>query len=235
MNNAKGWILVIGLLLIFGITAFAIVWTVRQTIQQTVSPVQDMYGGLGTRVAQVMNPTPTILPDPVTIVRQVKAVARLETIQYEVEKVITAETGQGALDFLFGDRLIFVAHGTVIAGVDMAKISPQDMRLENGVLFVTLPETEIFIVSIDNQLSYVYDRDTGFLNRGDINLETNARRAAEQEIHRAAIEGGILEMAQNNAETYLYRLLRDLGYPEVVFVEREGTPIPSPPPFTPTP
>jgi hypothetical protein len=235
MSNAKGWILVIGLLLIFGITAFAIVWTVRQTIQQTVSPVQDMYGGLGTRVAQVMNPTPTILPDPVTIVRQVKAVARLETIQYEVEKVITAQTGQGALDFLFGDRLIFVAHGTVIAGVDMAKISPQDMRLENGVLFVTLPQTEIFIVSIDNELSYVYDRDTGILNRGDINLETNARRAAEQEIHRAALEGGILDMAQNNAETYLYRLLRDLGYPEVVFVEREGTPVPSPPPVTPTP
>jgi len=38
---------------------------------------------------------------------------------YTVEKLITAETNQGVLASLFGDRLLFVAHGYVIAGIDM--------------------------------------------------------------------------------------------------------------------
>lgn len=224
MDNTKGWVLIIGILLIFSLTALGIVWVVQRTIQQTVEPVQNVTGSIGTRVAFILNPTPTILPDPVTIVRQVRAMARLETIQYTVEKVITAETGQDALSFLFGDRLIFVAHGEVIAGVDLAKMGPEDVRVENGVLFVQLPEAEIFVASLDNQQSYVYDRDTGLLNRGDINLETAARQAAEEEIRNAALEGGVLRMAQDNAETYMERLFRSLGFDEIVFLE--GTPTP---------
>jgi hypothetical protein len=33
------------------------------------------------------------------------------------------------------------------------------------------------------------------------------------------LEDGILEQAGRNAENYLYRLLRDLGYPEVIFLD----------------
>lgn len=92
------------------------------------------------------------------------------------------------------------------------------MWVENNVLMVRLPEAEIFISTLDNQLSYVYDRETGILKRGDVTLESLARKAAEDEIEKAAIADGILETAQKNAESYLYRLLRQLGYPEVIFV-----------------
>src|SRR5512143_3087665 len=109
MENTRGWVVVVGVLVIFAMTALAIVWVVRDTILRTVSPVQDATGNIGTRVASFMNPTPTILPDPVTVVRDVRALSRLETIQYSVEKVITAESGQGTFAFLFGDKLIFVA------------------------------------------------------------------------------------------------------------------------------
>ena len=123
-----------------------------------------------------MHPTPTIIPDPATYITQVRALSRLETIQYSIEKVITAEIGQGTFGFLFGDKLLFVAHGTVIAGIDMGKMNPEDMRLDNGVLHVRLPASEIFIATLDNDKSYVYDRQTGALTRGDQDLETTARR-----------------------------------------------------------
>jgi hypothetical protein len=161
------------------------------------------------------------------VVRQVKTIARLETIQFTVEKVITAETGQEMLGFLFGDRLILVAHGDVIAGVDMSKISPNDLRVENGVLIVRLPDPEIFISRLDNDKSYVYDRETGLLNRGDVNLETSARRVAEQEIEKSAVEGGVLNLARQNAEVYLERLFRSLGYPDVIFEAPNPAVIPS--------
>ena len=171
-----------------------------------------------------MHPTPTLIPDPVTIIHDVNALARLETIQYSVEKVITAEVGQGDFGFLFGEKMLFVAHGLVIAGIDMAKLQPGDLKMVNGVLNVRLPAAEIFSSALDNNKSYVYDRTTGLLNKGDQNLETNVFQAAENEIAKAALEDGILKQADllgksQNAETYLFKFFGAPGFPNPVFVK----------------
>jgi len=226
-NELRAWVLIIGVLLILGISAFSIVYVVSKgarQAQQAVQPVNALTSNLATQVARALNPTPTILPDPVTIIHGVRDLARLETISYTVEKVITAETRQGPFGFLFGDRLMLIAHGLVVAGVDLAKLSPDDLSVRNGVLYVVLPDTEIFLTTLDNQKSFIYDRDTGVLTHGDVNLETSARQAAEEEIEKAALEDGILDKAQLNAESYLDRLFRQLGYPEVIFT----SPLPTP-------
>lgn len=184
-----------------------------------ISSVRQSKSGIFEPISQFFNPTPTIIPDPVTIIHEVRSLARLETIHYSMEKVITAETNQGAFGFLFGDKLLFVAHGDVIAGVDLAKLEPEDLYTEDGVLYVILPEAEIFIATLDNEKSYVYDRETGVFSQGEVDLETSARLAAEEAILESALDDGILEQAQINAENYLIRLLRDLGYPDVVFLE----------------
>jgi hypothetical protein len=220
--NIRAWVLVIGILLIFSIVGFVIITAVQESTraaQQAIQPVGDVTSGISTQIAQFLNPTPIVLPNPVTILSEVRSLARLETIQYTVEKVITAEVGQGSFGFLFGDRLLFVAHGVVIAGVDLEKLEPQHLEVREGVLYVQLPQAEVFIASLDNERSYVYDRTRGALTRGDINLETAARRIAEQEIRSAAEEGGVLDMAQDNAESFLYRLFTNIGYPEVIFLE----------------
>jgi hypothetical protein len=224
MENKKGWVLVIGILVIFALAALAVVWVVRDTVQRTVAPVQSVTDNIGTQVAGVLHPTPTILPDPVTIIHSVRDLARLETIQYTVEKVIVAESKQGPFGFLFGDRLILVAHGFVIAGVDMSLMQPQDLEVRQGVLYARLPAPEIFVATLDNQKSYVVNRDTGLLTRGDLQLESTARAAAENEIRNAAINDGILKQARQNAESYLTRLFRQLGYADVIF--QAATPIP---------
>jgi len=214
------WILVLGVLILIAIPAFLafqFFGAMRDFTTGGIDRVGEMADAVGTQVANVLHPTPTIIPDPITIVHQVRSLARLETIQYSVEKIITAESGQGPFGFLFGDRLLFVAHGTVIAGIDLDKLSPDDLRVENGVLYVTLPAAEILTYSLDNEKSYNYDRETGAFTRGNPDLETEARKAAEQEILNAALEDGILEQAQVNAEAYMLRLLLNLGFPEVIF------------------
>ncbi len=226
-NNYRAWVLVIGLLLIASVVGVAIIFAVQQSLQQArqvLQPVNDMTNNLGTQVSQALHPTPTVIPDPITVIQEVRSLARLETIQYTVEKVITAETGQGTFGFLFGDKLLFVAHGEVIAGVDLTKMQPGDMLAQNGVLYVHLPDAEVFVARLDNEKSYVYNRDTGVFTRGDVNLETTARRAAEQEIQKAAIEDGILPQARQNAQNYLYRLFISLGYHDVIFLEATPPP-----------
>lgn len=213
------------ILIVLGVAAYFIVQTVRQTQQAVAGPfnqVSQANQALQTQVSNLLNPTPTIIPDPITYINEVRALARLETIQYSVEKVITGETGGGTFQSLFGDKILFVGHGTVIAGIDMSKLQPEDMRFENGVLTVKLPPAEIFIAALDNEKSYVYNRDTGILTKPDINLETLVRQRAEEEILKAALEDGILEQAQTNAEAYLFKFFAALGYPNAIFVQDQG-------------
>ncbi|HUV14950.1 MAG TPA: DUF4230 domain-containing protein [Pelolinea sp.] len=190
----------------------------RSFATNALEPISDASNRISTQAAQLFHPTPTILPDPVTIINQVRPLARLETIQYSVEKIITAETGQEVFGALFGDRLLFVAHGVVIAGVDLSKLAEKDISVRNGILEIQLPEAEVFIATLDNEKSYVYDRNTGLFRKADQDLETLARQAAEKEIFEAAVNDGILEQAALNAEVFLDRLLNDLGFVEVIFL-----------------
>jgi hypothetical protein len=211
------WIFQILVLLILVVAGVILVNSVQNSISSQLLPVREMTNNLSTQIAVVLHPTPTILPDPVTIVHEIRSLARLETIKFSLEKIITAETRQGVFDWLIGDRLIFVAHGEVIAGIDLNKLDPEDLEVKGFVLYVTLPEAEIFVTALDNEQSYVYDRDTGLFTHGEVNLETEARRAAEREIEKSALEDGILDLAEQNAISFLDRLFRDLGYPEVIF------------------
>ena len=218
------WIALIVVLLLLALAVsvpFIINRVVSKMIDQTLSPIEEVNTQLKTQVADLLHPTPTIIPDPITIVREVRTLARLETIQYSIEKVITAEVGQGAFGFLIGDRLLFVAHGYVIAGVDLEKLGPNDITVEGDTVYVTMPEAEVFVATLDNEKSYVYDRNQGILSHGDPNLETNARRVAEQEIEKAAIDDGILKLANQNAEYIIGKLVVSLGYKEVVFERTE--------------
>jgi hypothetical protein len=213
------------ILLVIVAAAYLIVQTIRNTAQAAAQPFQSLNQqsqAMQTQVANLLNPTPTIIPDPITYINEIRALARLETIQYSVEKVITGEMGSGTFDVFFGDKILFVAHGTVIAGIDMQKIQPEDLRYENGVLTVKLPPTEVLVATLDNDKSYVYDRQTGVLNKPDPNLETLVRQRAEQEILKAAMEDGILEQARINAESYLFKFFAALGFPNTIFADDGG-------------
>jgi hypothetical protein len=213
------------ILIVIAVAAYMVVKTVRETSQAATAPFQSLSEqnhAVQTQMADLLHPTPTIIPDPVTYINEIRALARLETIQYSIEKVVTGETGGGTFDTLFGDKILFVGHGTVIAGIDMEKLAPENMRYENGVLNVKLPPAEVFIATLDNDKSYVYNRDTGLLTKPDPNLETLVRQRAEEEILKAALEDGILEHAQTNAEAYLLKFFAALGFPNTIFVKDQG-------------
>ena len=221
-NNNLVSLLIIAVLIV---GVYYIVQTVRESAQAATAPFQQVNQAnqaLQTQVSNLLNPTPTIIADPVTYINEIRALARLETIQYSIEKVITGETGGGTFQTLFGDKILFVGHGTVIAGIDMEKLQPEDMRFENGVLTVRLPPAEIFVATLDNEKSYVYDRETGILAKPDVNLETLVRQRAEEEIRKAALEDGILQQAQLNAEAYLFKFFAALGYPNTIFLSDQG-------------
>ena len=155
-----------------------------------------------------------------TVVEKIQRLNRLETVVYSLDTVVEGnKPGVILPDSLTGDHLLLIAHGQTIAGVDMSQMKPDDVQItENGserTIRIVLPPSKVFVTTIDNQHTRVYSRSTGLLVPQDINLESETRGKAEQELQKAALEDGILDAASKNAKSTVTAMLEGLGFEKV--------------------
>jgi hypothetical protein len=151
-----------------------------------------------------------------TVVRQIQQLKRLETVSYTMDKIISGEHDNPYLPkFLIGDRILLIAHGEVIAGVDLARIQSGDVTVRGNDISVRLPSAEVFSTRIDNAKTRVYSRDTGLFSSPDPNLESQVREEAERQLQQAALQDGILTAAGQNARNTISGMLRGLGFQQV--------------------
>jgi hypothetical protein len=181
---------------------------------------------LATCVGHVLSPEEEEEPDTVTVVRPtpnvvvaMRDLARLESAEYHMERVVDLRDRQTRL---FGmveseDAILLVAAGDVIAGVDFTGMRDGDVVVEPELsrATITLPPPEILVTRLDNERTYVHTRATDTLARRSETLETRARREAESTLEQAAIEADILDRARRNTETTVTTLVRALGYAQV--------------------
>ena len=152
------------------------------------------------------------------VVHRIQQLQRLETVVYSMDKIVVGQReGKILPDFLVGDRLLLLAQGQVVAGVDFSRLQVTDVSLDRKRARVRLPAAEIFFTRLDNQNTRVYSRETGVLVPVDPKLETEVRRQAEQQLHDAAMQDGILNTAQQNACSTVTGLLKGLGFESVEF------------------
>jgi hypothetical protein len=154
--------------------------------------------------------------DQPTVVRQIRALERMETASYTMDKIISGERENPILpNFLAGDRLLLVAHGEVIAGLDLSKLQPGDVQVHGRSVTIHLPPAEIFTTTLDNAKTRVYSRDTGLFTSPDPNLEGDVRAEAEHQLEAAALQDGILKTADTNARQTVNSVLSSLGFESV--------------------
>lgn len=150
------------------------------------------------------------------VVKEIIALNRLETASFSIEKIIEAGTAGNSLqNILFGDKILLIAHGQVIAGFDLSKVITEDIDVSGKILNMKLPSPEILVTKLDGEKTRVYDRKLGWLTKGDPNLETETRIVAEHEIRQAACESGILEAASENLRKQLVAMFQSAGFEEV--------------------
>ncbi|MGA8272512.1 MAG: DUF4230 domain-containing protein [Candidatus Sulfotelmatobacter sp.] len=152
------------------------------------------------------------------VVNRIQRLQRLETVVYTMDKLVTgAKENPIFPDFLAGDRLLLLAHGEVVAGIDFSTMKSGDVRVDGRHIYLHLPASQIFSTRIDSAKTRVYSRQTGLLVPTDPNLETQVRQEAERRMQEAALADGILQTAQQNAASTISSLLQGLGFEKVEF------------------
>jgi len=165
-------------------------------------------------------PTPTPTPTPRVIISEIKSLGRLETTRYLMETVIDlAREPENIWQQVMGtDKLLLVAAGEVVAGFDLTRVSASDITVQGDNVLIVLPPPQILYSKVDNKRTYVYERATGLFQPPDPQLEGDARQLAEQAMVNRALEGEILQVAEENGRLQLEAFLRTLGFTEIVIL-----------------
>ena len=164
--------------------------------------------------------TPTPTPTPRVIISEVRALGRLESSSYLLQTVIDLEREPtNVWERVLGtDKLLLVASGQVVAGFDLSQIQPGDIVVIGERVRIELPPPQILFSKVDNERTYVYERATGLFRKPDPRIESEARQLAERAMVQRALEGEILEHAEQNGRVYLEGFLRSLGFQEITLV-----------------
>jgi len=155
-----------------------------------------------------------------TIIQQVQTLSDLVTVKYVMQKVELVDSPPGSTlgQFIQGDnKVMLLAQGVVKAGIDLKKISPNDITISGRSLTITLPRPEITDAYLDDSQTKVVERTTGFLRSLDKDLEQTTRQYAVDDIRRAAQESGILNDANERARTQLRTFFEQMGSDPVQF------------------
>lgn len=179
--------------------------------------VRHATSGLPARVAAMLTGRTTTFNTSVpVVVQKIQRLARLETVVYSLDTVVEGSHSSPVLpDLLAGDRILLVVHGQSVAGIDLSQLKPEDVKINGKSIHVTLPASQLFLTTLDNQHTRVYARSTGLLVPVDQNLESDTRARAEQQLQQAALGDGILDAARKNARATVTTLLYGIGFEEV--------------------
>ena len=154
------------------------------------------------------------------VIERIQRLNRLETVKYSLDTVVEGDESNPILpDALAGDKLLMIVHGSTVAGVDLSQLKPESVQITetpNGRdIRLTLPPSQIFQTTVDEQKTRVYSRDTGIFVSADPNLESQTRAKAQAELQQAALSDGILDAAAKNAQVAVTALLQGLGFSRV--------------------
>ena len=156
--------------------------------------------------------------DAPTILHEIQGLSQLTSVKYTIQKVVGLEEEKHP----FGsEKILLFVQADVLAGIDLSHLTPEDVRnLPGGKVKIALPNAAIEDIVIDDKASRVWDRSITWWTPWvpyNNDLERQARLKAREEIEKAAIEGGILDQARQNAEAGVRRFLDVIGIPQLVF------------------
>jgi hypothetical protein len=147
---------------------------------------------------------------------------RAATGSYQV-MVDIEKDAQYIPSFLKGERTLFLAQGSVDAGVDFSGLGADAVTVnpDDHSVTITLPHAQLSKPVLDTAASHVVNRDRGLLDRiGSVFSDSPTGEqalyaAAEPKLRAAADESALIARADANTTQMLTRFLGALGFDNV--------------------
>ncbi|MDO8389850.1 MAG: DUF4230 domain-containing protein [Actinomycetota bacterium] len=125
--------------------------------------------------------------------------------------------------FIAGERVQYIAVGTVDAVVDFSSLSDSAVQLgeNNESAVITLPKPYLTDPVLDTEVSHVMNRDRGLVNRvvgvftDNPTSEHGLVKSAQKKIAEAAVSTDLLARAEVNTRSMLVAMVRSLGIRQV--------------------
>jgi hypothetical protein len=145
---------------------------------------------------------------PPAVVLQIQQLKQLVSVRYSIQRVV----GVTEPKLPFGEEsLLLIVQGDVLAGVDLGKLTPADVYFPSpGKAIIRLPPAKLMDTFIDEKQVKVWDRHITWWTPWvpfNPDLEHRARLQALNEITTAALNMGILDQAQSQAERAIKQFL----------------------------
>ena len=141
-------------------------------------------------------------PDVPSVLLGVRQLRQLVTVRYSIQRVVGITEPRVPVG---AESILLMVQGEALAGVDLALLTPKDVRV-NGPhsVIIVLPSPKLIDTFLDEKHIKVWDHQITWWTPWvsvDPDLEHRARLQALDEVRAAALEMGILDRAQTNAES----------------------------------
>ncbi len=205
---------------------------VLQKIIFLVLLVGLVWWGMGTYLGGKFNPLAWFKAQPVTIdqtplvVTEIKQIAELQTARMYCELMVDsiptspADLAWRSLSNTFiipglteaflppGKKLVMVARGNIIAGIDVAGIGAENITIKGDSVWVSLPAPKILDIITNPSDFEIFAEDGTWSNEAVQAVKQKARTKMEKEAHRQ----GLLTQAGDKAASMMETFLRASGY-----------------------
>ena len=190
----------------------AIVLTMQKTSDRFLNGLENLFA---TQTTQLQT------ADSALLLKQVRTLQELTTTIYQMETVVPthADRTWGEDWTIATTKLLYLARGEVRAGIDLTRLTVEDVEVSPHQIAIALPPAEILDSKIDIHNSRVYHYDRGFLNLGpDVapQLQTLAQQKTLEKIVATACSEGILTTANEKAQNAIAKFLAMTNEKEVV-------------------
>ena len=146
-------------------------------------------------------------------INKIRGASELTTLVFSTEAIVpTGRELQLGQVVIGSTKLLYIAHGEVRAGIDLADVKRDDVvwDRDDNTLTITLPPPKILDSKIDVTRSRVYDYNRGFLGLGpDVapQLMVLAQQKALETVIQSACDRGLMAQAGDRAKTAVGQLL----------------------------
>ena len=156
-------------------------------------------------------------------VYEIRNIGQLSTSEYTVGKIVKLDK-TGEEWYKFGERRILIScKAKIKAGIDLSKLSKDDIKVKGKTIEINLPPAEITSFTMDPKFIHTeMESVSGFRDQFTQQEKNDFLQQGEEAIKEDINQTSILKDAEENAKTFVEDFYKEMGFEKVIVKSESG-------------